>query len=177
MLLGLRPPVMPVRAVTRRLFSAAVDAVAPKVREKITEFIRRQRRKGLYVEWGYMWKHFNVSKEVVEQIEAQVVAAAKRSSPVSARITRLADDTYDAAHGRFDWSIVTRSAGLPLVECLGHFSAELSKHPVQLRPTLDDWSTKDILAVRELLHELSKTLYHNAWNLAGAYINADPNDC
>ncbi|KAJ2763391.1 hypothetical protein IWQ57_005572, partial [Coemansia nantahalensis] len=129
------------------------------------------------VQWTSLRKQFNVSLEVARQIEVQAAAAAKRSSPVSARITRLADDAYDAARGQRNWSAVARKAGLPLVECLGHFSAELSKHPAQPRPTLDDWSTEDILAVRELLHGLPKALYYDAWNLAGAYITADPSDC
>ncbi|KAJ2774150.1 hypothetical protein IWQ57_000964, partial [Coemansia nantahalensis] len=177
MLLRIRPLPALVRTVSRRCFSAAVDAVAPEAREKIAELIRRQRQRRANIEWTYLKKRFNVSREVAEQIEVQAVTAAKRDSPVSARITRLADDAYDAARGQRDWSAVARKAGLPLVECLGHFSAELSKHPVQPRPTLDDWSTKDILAVKALFHELPKALYYDAWNLAGAYINAVPSDC
>ncbi|KAJ2775786.1 hypothetical protein IWQ57_000196 [Coemansia nantahalensis] len=177
MLLGLRPLPAAARAVSRRCFSAAVDAVAPEVREKIAEHICRRRQRGADVNWSYLKERFNVSKEVAKQIEVQAAAAAKRSSPVSARITRLADDAYDAESGQRDWSTVTRKAELPLVECLGHFSAELSKHPVQPRPTVDDWSTKDILAVRDLLDGLPKVLRYDAWNLAGAYINALPGDC
>ncbi|KAJ1718265.1 hypothetical protein LPJ61_006725, partial [Coemansia biformis] len=92
------------------------------------------------------------------------------------QITRLADEAYDSARGRADWEAVAKKAGLPLVECLGHFDAASSSHTIRSLPGLADWSEEELLALKGVVVSFPAMLSEEAWVLLAVYMNVGRSD-
>ncbi|KAJ2784845.1 hypothetical protein H4R18_000879 [Coemansia javaensis] len=160
-----------------RQLSAPAAATAER-RRHIAEDIRFYLAEGQTVPWYRLTGVYKLPQPELQRIlDQEDAAAAERQRTLSARVTRRADETHDAARGRSDWEAVAREVDLPLVDCLRLFDPALSSVPVRSLPAAEDWSTADVKAMRDFIASNPEALFRGDWRLVGVYMNVDPADC
>ncbi|KAJ2784830.1 hypothetical protein H4R18_000864 [Coemansia javaensis] len=160
-----------------RQLSTPAAATAER-RRRIAEDIRFYLAEGQTVPWYRLTGVYKLPQPELQRIlDQEDAAAAERQRTLSARVTRRADETHDAARGRSDWEAVAREVDLPLVDCLRLFDPALSGVPVRSLPAAEIWSTADARAMKAFIASNPEALFRGDWRLVGVYMNVDPADC
>ncbi|KAJ2782765.1 hypothetical protein H4R18_002082 [Coemansia javaensis] len=176
---ALRQLSSPAPAAAAAAAAAAPDAaVTTERRCHIAEDICFYVAEGQTVPWYRLAAVYKLPQPELQRIlDQEDAAAAERQRTLSARVTRRADETHDAARGRSDWEAVAREVDLPLVDCLRLFDPALSSVPVRSLPAVAEWPAKEVRAMKAFIAGNPEALFRGDWRLVGVYMNVDPADC
>ncbi|KAI8322580.1 hypothetical protein GQ54DRAFT_297293 [Martensiomyces pterosporus] len=153
-----------------------MKGLAPEQKRELLKEIRRHKKQSKTLPWFLLSAKYHMSAKALQRIYKHDKTEKRKERKLSREVTKMANRHYDKSRRRCNWESVSQELGLPVLDCLRHFSPDKASFEPQSIRNRFEWPDEYLPLLQAFSEKYFDGIENINWVLASVYLNVKYTD-